>query len=156
MHFFLASSMFDGSIWLATPESLWNTPNGVGKMHVWKTNCPTCFNFRVSASKLSDAHTWTAVVVGTVWMTVVAVLVWGSRHWKLNYECHVKRVCELCSSQTVTARWGWGRWLLLELWWMVIGLGAEGQCAWKLLIKPRNVAGQTLTERSGHLMHFDR
>ena len=30
-------------------------------------------------------------------------------------------------------------------------MGAEGQCAWKLLIKPRNVAGQTLTERSGHL-----
>ena len=29
---FLGSSMFDGSIWLATPESLWNTPNGVGKM----------------------------------------------------------------------------------------------------------------------------
>ena len=37
----------------------------------------------------------------------------------------------------------------------VIGMGAEGQCAWKLLIKPRNVAGQTLTEKSGHLMHFD-
>ena len=34
-------------------------------------------------------------------------------------------------------------------------MGAEGQCAWKLLIKPRNVAGQTLTEKSGHLMHFD-
>ena len=31
-------------------------------------------------------------------MTVVAVLVWGSRHWKLNYECHVKRVCELFQS----------------------------------------------------------
>ena len=31
-------------------------------------------------------------------MIVVAVPVWGSRHWKLNYECHVKRVCELFQS----------------------------------------------------------
>ena len=31
-------------------------------------------------------------------MAVVAVLVWGSRRWKLNYECHVKRVCELFQS----------------------------------------------------------
>ena len=31
-------------------------------------------------------------------MLVVAILVWGSRHWRLNCECHVKRVCEFFQS----------------------------------------------------------
>ena len=31
-------------------------------------------------------------------MIVVAVPVWGNRHWKLNYECHVEQVCELFQS----------------------------------------------------------
>ena len=31
-------------------------------------------------------------------MIVVVVPVWGRRHWKLNYECHVKRVCDLFQS----------------------------------------------------------
>ena len=31
-------------------------------------------------------------------MIVVVVPVWGRRHWKLNYEFHVKRVCELFQS----------------------------------------------------------
>ena len=46
---------------------------------------------------------------------VVAVPVWGSRHWKLNYECHAEQMCELFQSNLDSK---------------VRGEGADGGCCW--------------------------